>query len=93
MKYIGATDVFIVGPFIIEGFFVGLVGSVLSYGILKGVYGLVFDYFTENTLFGDSVSLLPFDGMAGSFLLWFVISGVALGITAGALAVKRHVKV
>lgn len=93
MKYIGATDVFIVGPFIIEGFFVGLVGSVLSYGVLKGAYGLVFDYFTENTLFGDSVALVPFDSMAGSFLLWFVISGIALGITAGALAVKRHVKV
>jgi len=93
MKYIGATDVFIVGPFIIEGFFVGLVGSMLSYGVLKGVYGLVYKYFMKNTLFGDAVELMPFSELAGSFLLWFVISGIALGVSAGALAVKRHVKV
>lgn len=93
MKYIGATDVFIVGPFIIEGFFVGLVGSVVSYGALKGVYAILYDYFMKNTLFGDSIELVAFDGMAGSFLLWFVITGVAVGISAGALAVKRHVKV
>ncbi|MBQ8164588.1 MAG: permease-like cell division protein FtsX [Clostridia bacterium] len=93
MKYIGATDVFIVGPFIIEGFFVGLVGSVISYGVLKGVYSLVYEYFMKNTLFGDSVELVPFESMAGSFLLWFVVAGVALGVSAGSLAVKRHVKV
>lgn len=93
MKYIGATDVFIVGPFIIEGFFVGLVGSVVSYWTLKGVYSLVYEYFMKNTLFGDSVELVKFDSMAGTFLLWFVIAGVALGVSAGSLAVKRHVKV
>jgi len=93
MKYIGATDVFIVGPFIIEGFFVGLVGSVFSYGVLKLSYSLVYEYFTKNTLFGDSVELVKFDALAGSFLLWFVVAGVALGISAGALAVKRHVRV
>lgn len=93
MKYIGATDVFIVGPFIIEGFFVGLVGSVISYGALNGVYSLLYDYFMKNTLFGDSISLVSFDTMAGGFLLWFVVTGIAVGISAGALAVKRHVKV
>ena len=93
MKYIGATDVFIVGPFIIEGFFVGLTGGLLSYGVLKGVYSLVYNYFTDKNVLGDSIKLIAFGDLGFNFMLWFVVAGIVVGVAAGALAVKRHVKV
>ena len=93
MKYIGATDVFIVGPFIIEGFFVGLTGGLLSYGVLKGVYSLVYNYFTDKNVLGDSIKFIAFGDLGFNFMLWFVVAGIVVGVAAGALAVKRHVKV
>ena len=93
MKYIGATDVFIVGPFIIEGFFVGLAGGFLSYGVIKGLYSLVYNYFMENDILGESIKLIAFKDLGFNFLLWFPVAGIIVGVVAGALAVKRHVKV
>ncbi len=93
MKYIGATDVYIVGPFIMEGFFVGLVGALLSYGVLKLVYQLVYNYFMDKMILGESVKLIMFENLGINFLLWFIIGGIVVGVSAASLAVKRHVKV
>ncbi|MDX1763663.1 MAG: permease-like cell division protein FtsX, partial [bacterium] len=38
MRLIGATNWFIKGPFLMEGFFQGLIGAVLSLGLLFGLF-------------------------------------------------------
>ena len=48
MKYIGATDLFVRGPFIVEGMTIGLIGSVIPVAILRALYPMVVDFVLEH---------------------------------------------
>ena len=38
MKYVGATNWFIRGPFLIEGIFIGILSALISVGIISYIY-------------------------------------------------------
>lgn len=39
MRYVGATSFFISFPFVLESLFIGLIATVISYGVQYGLYG------------------------------------------------------
>jgi len=47
MNLIGATDVFVRFPFVVEGIILGLLGATVPLGILRLIYGKVITYFME----------------------------------------------
>ena len=47
MKYIGATDIFVRGPFLVEGIVIGLVGSAIPVAILRFVYVEIVKFITS----------------------------------------------
>ncbi|WP_026486015.1 permease-like cell division protein FtsX [Caldanaerobius polysaccharolyticus] len=90
MKYIGATDWFIRWPFVIEGFLLGLLGSVLAIVIV----GYGYYYFTSR-LNGQLVvfSLIPYNQLLPGMAKLFVILGCAIGGLGSGLSVRRFLKV
>ena len=46
MKYIGATDIFVRGPFLVEGIVIGLVGSLIPVAIIRFLYVEVVQFVT-----------------------------------------------
>ena len=44
MKLIGATDMFVKAPFIVEGIIIGLIGAILPVIVLMGIYQKVIVY-------------------------------------------------
>lgn len=80
MKYVGATNWFIRGPFLMEGIIIGIVGAAISSGIISGVY----HYLVTN--FGVDIMLIMQTGLVAEshFLTNLVIIFVALGISIGA---------
>lgn len=93
MKYIGAADWYICGPFVIEGVFTGLVGALAAYFSLRGIYSLVYGATIEHLYLGSSVTLLRFGELHANFLLWFLAAGIISGVIASLWAIRRHVKV
>ena len=94
MKYVGATNSFIRGPFIIEGIIIGLVSSVITLVIL----GLCYDAFM--TKVGESVliqnigySLLSFSDMFYLILMVYLILGVGIGILGSIISMRKYLKV
>lgn len=94
MKYVGATNSFIRGPFIIEGIIIGLVSSVITLVIL----GLCYDAFM--TKVGESVliqnigySLLSFSDMFYLILIVYLILGVGIGILGSIISMRKYLKV
>ncbi len=90
MRLIGASNWFIRAPFLIEGMFYGLVGSLIGGSIAIGL----FYYLTPSLAsFLRGVTILPLSPLIiGQLLLIEVLIACALGAFASYLAVLRYLK-
>ena len=93
MKYVGATDIFVRGPFLVEGVILGLLGGAFASGILiLGYYNL--ESFVKSQMFGlFKVSILPVGSMAMNLTLLLVTAGVVIGAVGSMISVRRFIKV
>lgn len=90
MKYVGATDWFIRWPFILEGMFIGFIGSILSIIILYyGYRYLVFNRFVGNLF----IQLISPTYILVSLAWKFILSGAAIGAAGSILSIRKHLKV
>jgi cell division transport system permease protein len=84
MELVGATRAFIRSPFLLEGMLQGLLGGLVSSGIL---YVLI-----EHTLRLLSPELSGYVQMDRSFYLAVIGSGVGLGFIGSAISVSRFIR-
>ncbi len=94
MKYVGATDWYIRFPFIIEGSFLGLMGSAVSILLIRNLY-----YFLYGLLQG-SISILPMGGSVAppgmvmtQVSIYFIIYGIVLGALGSIFSLKKFLNV
>ncbi len=90
MKLVGATNAFIRRPFLIEGVLQGLVAGVGAGLVLWGLYDL-FLRFIESADGGASAVGWP-GGSPVPTILALVLLGVALGLAASSVAVRRFIR-
>lgn len=93
LKYVGASNGFIVAPFIVEGFIIGITGAILAIGICIGMYGYIFEKITMmvSSMFKNMV--LPIDEISITLVIILAITGIIIGVFGSALSVKKHLKV
>lgn len=94
MKLIGAKDIFVRAPFLVEGVVIGLVGSLVPVIIMYFVYNAMTGYLSEHfSLIANMVDFVPvgevFKGMAPIALL----IGVGVGFFGSLFTTHRHLKV
>ena len=96
MKCVGATDAFIRMPFFIEGFLIGLLSALLSFGILW----LGYDYLLQMVSLSNSgwiqsayANMLPFPVVAVNLFVCFAGGGVAIGVVGSMFFVNKYLKV
>lgn len=89
MSLVGATKKFIKRPFILEGFYMGIIASVLTIILLKIIYNLVVINIER------SLPFLPVNLSGGEintiFLLVFA-AGIFLGMLGGYVSVSKSLK-
>lgn len=87
MKLIGATNLFVRAPFLIEGILIGLVGAAIPLGLLYVVYNRVISYvMAEFSVLSNFMAFMPVSAVlpgfcfqSGSFSVWeSVLSAVSL---------------
>ena len=93
MRLVGASNISIKIPFVIEGLFIGALGAVIP--IILSVYGYTSLYnFFEGKLFGSALAKLvaptPFMYYTAGLLL---IIGVLVGMFGSYSAVKKYLKI
>ena len=89
MRYIGATDWFVILPFIFEGILIGLVSSGLAFLIEWYMYGYVV------TMIGDNfnmLTILSFGDIRATLAIAFVGIGVVTGIIGSTISTRRYLK-
>ncbi len=89
MRYVGATGWFITLPFIFEGIIIGLIASILAYGIETYVYR----YIEKSVLMSlDMIKLIPFHDVNLFLLLGFAAVGVITGIVGSCISLGKYLK-
>lgn len=94
MKYIGATDLFVRSPFVVEGMLIGLIGAAIPLAFIYTVYNMVLAYVTER--FSMLASLLSFVPVEEVFHVLVPVSlglGVGIGFLGSFTTVRKHLRV
>lgn len=89
MKLVGATDSFVRAPYMIEGFFQGLLGGIISIFAAYSCYLLVQDILLTNELLRMLIPAIRFMSLNAALLV--VISGIFVGVSGSYLAVKKFI--
>jgi len=96
MKYVGATDLFIRLPFLVEGLILGLISAVVSFLLLWGGYELLLNWMgdTQSSWFMMAFEhLIPFKQFAVKVLIAFVAAGMSIGGLGSMMFMGKHLKV
>lgn len=94
MKYIGATDMFVKGPFYVEGILIGLIGSAIPVVILRFLYVELVRLVGEH--FASLSSILQFSNVHDIFILLIPISliiGLGIGFIGSFFTLRKHIRV
>ena len=92
MRLVGASNISIKIPFIIEGSFIGILGSIIPIILMIYGYTSLYNYF-DGKLFGSSLAMLiePYPFIYLSSLLLLGI-GIVVGMFGSYSAVKKYLK-
>lgn len=91
MRYIGATNSFIVKPFIVEGAIMGMVSALISFIVISIVY--VYIYVVLNSSYALGVfKFIPYSTIWYQILIAYVLLGLFIGIFGSAISLKKYLK-
>ena len=88
MKSVGATNLFIRVPFLIEGMILGLIAGGAAYGIIYYLYDKLAGMFSFVGVFG----MVSFADVWVVLLVGFLVAGVATGMLGSAISMGRYLK-
>ncbi len=93
MKYVGATNGYIRGPFIIEGILFGLIGAVLSIVLVNYGYEYFFKSVSDKLYVLFTVYLVPPSLLIKDITIMFTSIGVGIGALGSIVSLKRFLNV
>ncbi len=94
MKYVGATNNFIRGPFIVEGIIIGVISAIITLVILGVAYNAVLSKIGDSILIQDmGIGLLSFSDMFSLVLTVYLILGVGIGVLGSVISMRKYLKV
>ena len=89
MKYVGATNWFIRGPFLVEGMIIGLISAGISAGLTALVYSKVIDIIGKDVVNIMSTPMAPVGFMTVNLIWIFVALGVSIGACGSIISMRR----
>ena len=89
MKYVGATNWFIRGPFLIEGIIIGVISALISVGIVHIVYSNIVDAIGTKVMTILSSPLVPGDYLILNLVIIFLALGVGIGSTGSIISMRK----
>ncbi len=94
MKYVGATNGFVRGPFIVEGILIGLVAAIITLIIIGLLYNNIATRLeTSDVLAKMRISLLRFQDFYTYVIIVYGVLGIGIGIVGSSISMKRYLSV
>ena len=94
MKYVGATNSFIRGPFIVEGIIIGLIAAIISIIVVGVLYDIVIVKVEASHILQQmGVTLTKFIEIAKPVSVIYCILGMGVGIVGSMLSMNKYLEV
>lgn len=96
MKYVGATNAFIRLPFIVEGICLGILSAAIAYLIIWAGYSYFMQSFMDTAttwIKAAFQSIIPFEQIAPQLAIFFLASGIGLGVIGSLVSIRNHIRV
>ena len=89
MKSVGATNMFVRMPFLVEGMAIGFISSACATGALYLLYEGVIAVVQSTNL---PLNFIPFSSVLVPVALAFMVVGVAVGFFGGFISIRKYLK-
>ena len=89
MKYVGATNWFIRGPFLVEGIIIGIVSSGISIGLATLLYKEIVELVGEQIFSILSMPMVPVGFLAYNFTWIFLALGISIGACGSIISMRK----
>jgi len=89
MKYVGATNWFIRGPFLCEGIIIGIISAGISVGISALIYSKLVDAIGDQLFSLLSMPMVPVDFLIYNFTWIFLALGVSIGACGSIISMRK----
>ena len=94
MKYLGASDMFVKGPFLVEGLVIGGAGSIIPIFVLQELYDKVVAFITSSfSVLNRLLTFLPAEDIFKPLVPILLIIGLGIGFIGSYLTLHKHVRV
>ena len=92
MKLVGATNSFVRIPFVLEGMWIGILGSIIPIGAIIAIYVNVYNNVARR-IQGDLLELLPTTPLVYQVGLIVLAIGILIGIWGSFMSVRKFLKI
>ena len=93
MKHVGATNHMIRGPFIIEGFIFGLIGSLLAYVVAIKGYEYIYENYSQELYNVVSSYMINPSILYDNLRNIFLALGIGMGVVGSTFSMRKYLKV
>lgn len=92
MKLVGATNWFVRIPFILEGMWLGILGSLIPIGLVALLYKEITD-FAQPRLSGELIQLLDYTPFIYQVSALILLMGVFIGVWGSFMSIRKFLRV
>lgn len=89
MKYVGATNWFIRGPFLAEGIIIGIISAGISIGISALLYNKLIDAIGSQIFSLLSIPMVPVSFLVYNFTWIFLALGISIGACGSIISMRK----
>ncbi len=89
MKYVGATNWFIRGPFLAEGIIIGIISAGISIGLSALVYDKLIEVVGDQLMSAMSMPMVPVDFLVYNFVWIFLALGISIGACGSIISMRK----
>ena len=94
MKYVGATNGFIRGPFVVEGIVIGIISAFLTIGVVALTYNATLTKILESSVIQTlTISLYGFSELFIRVLIVYLVLGTGIGVLGSVISMRKYLKV
>ena len=89
MKYVGATNWFIRGPFLAEGIIIGIISAGISVGASALLYRKIVDVIGAQVFSVLSMPMVPVGFLMYNFTWIFLALGISIGACGSIISMRK----